>query len=86
MTPKENWRSGDTTTTTSDRTHLWATKHPLKRVERLSNFRAPRTTRLPKTKPKKMRFAVTDALKEKAWPKFFVKSCRSAHIGTMRCQ
>ena len=26
----------------------WATKHPLKRAERLSNLRAPRTTRLPK--------------------------------------
>ncbi len=40
---------------TSDRTHLWATKHPLKRVERLSNLRAPQTTRLPKTKPKNIK-------------------------------
>ena len=29
--------------------------HPHKRVERLSNLRAPRTTRLPKTKPKNMK-------------------------------
>ncbi len=31
--------------------HRSATKQPLKRVERLSNLRAPRTRRLPKTKP-----------------------------------
>jgi len=54
--PQGDYRPGDTTTTTSDRTHLWATKHPQKRVERSSSLRAPRTTRLPKTKPKNMKF------------------------------
>jgi hypothetical protein len=42
-------------TTTSDRTHLWETKHPLKRAERLSNLRAPRTTRLLKLTTKNMK-------------------------------
>jgi hypothetical protein len=55
MTPAENWRFGDTITTTSDRTHLWATKHPLKRAERLSNLRAPHTTRLLKLTAKNMK-------------------------------
>ena len=32
-------------------THRWATKRPLKRAERLSNLRAPRTARLPNSKP-----------------------------------
>ena len=55
MMPAANWRSGDMITITSDRTHLWTTKHPLTRVERLSNSRAPRTTRLPKLTIKNMK-------------------------------
>jgi hypothetical protein len=55
MTPAANWPFGDTITTTSDRTHLWATKHLQKRAERLSNLRAPRTTRLPKLTTKNMK-------------------------------
>jgi hypothetical protein len=53
--PAANWPFGDTITTTSDRTHLWATKHPLKRAERLSNLRAPHTTRLLKLTTKNMK-------------------------------
>ena len=55
VAPVESWPSGDTMTTTSDRTHLWAIKHPLKRVERLSNLRAPRSTRLLKLTTKSMK-------------------------------
>ena len=47
----ENWACGAMTTTTSGRTHRLATKHPLKRAERLSNLRAPRPARLPNPKP-----------------------------------
>ncbi len=43
-----SWISGDTITTTSDRTHHSETKHLLKRAVRVSNLRAPHTTRLPK--------------------------------------
>src|SRR6056297_956666 len=43
----ENWACGATITTMSGRTHRWATKHPLKRAERLSSLRAPRKARLP---------------------------------------
>ena len=45
----ESWPSGVTTTTRSDRTRPWATKHRSKRAERLSNLRAPRPTRLRQT-------------------------------------
>ena len=51
---RASWRSGDTITTTSDPTHHWKTKYLPKRVERLSNLWAPRTTRLPKTKNMKI--------------------------------
>jgi hypothetical protein len=61
MTPAANWPSGDTITTTSDRTHLWATKHPLKRAERFSNLRAPRTPRLPKLTMKNMKTRPADS-------------------------
>jgi putative transposase len=44
-----------TTTTILDRTHRWETKHQQKHVVRLSNLRAPRTTRLPETKPRNMK-------------------------------
>jgi hypothetical protein len=43
--PVANWRFGDTIITTSDYIHRWATKHLLKRAERLSNLSAPRMTR-----------------------------------------
>ncbi|MFT5871089.1 MAG: hypothetical protein ACI8TF_003226, partial [Paracoccaceae bacterium] len=45
----------------SDRTHLWATKHPLKRAERFSNLRAPRTPRLPKLTMKNMKTRPADS-------------------------
>jgi hypothetical protein len=53
--PSANLPFGDTITTTLDRTHLWATKHPLKRAERLSNLRAPHTTRLLKLTTKNIK-------------------------------
>jgi len=53
--PAANWPFGDTITTTSDRTYLWATKHPLKRAERFSNLRAPLSTRLLKLTTKNMK-------------------------------
>jgi hypothetical protein len=40
---------------TWERHSITQTKHPLARVERLSNLSAPRTTRLPKTKPRIMK-------------------------------
>jgi len=46
----ENCACGAMITTTSGRIPRWATKHPLKRAERLSNLRAPRPARLPKPK------------------------------------
>jgi hypothetical protein len=55
MTPAANWPSGDTIIITSDRIHRWATKRLLKRAERFSNLRAPRTTRLPKLTTKNMK-------------------------------
>ena len=58
---EESWRSGGTITTTSDHTRHWRTKHPLKRVERLSNLRAPRTTRLPKLTTKNMKTRPADS-------------------------
>ena len=60
-TPAASWRSGDTITTTSDPTHHWKTKRPLKRVERLSNLRAPRPTRLLKTKTTNMKTRPADS-------------------------
>ena len=49
--PVDTWRFGATTTTMSGRTRRLRIKHPQKRVARLSNLRAPRTTRLPNPKP-----------------------------------
>ncbi len=56
MTPEANGRFGGTVTTTSDCTLKWRTKHPLKRVESLSNLRGPHKTSLPKTKPRNIKF------------------------------
>jgi len=56
-----DWPSGDTTTTTSDHTHLLQTKHLQKRVERLGNLRTQHTTRLPKTKPQIMKSKPADS-------------------------
>jgi len=50
-----SWRSGDTTTTMSDHTRCSEIKRPQKRAERLSNLRAPRSARLPKTTMKNMK-------------------------------
>ncbi len=56
MMPAANWRYGGTITITSDRTQHWETKHPHKHVERLSNLRTPRTTRLPTLTTKNMKY------------------------------
>ena len=55
MMPAAYWPISDTTTKTSGRTHRWETKHPHKRVARLSNLRAPRRTRLPKLTTKNVK-------------------------------
>jgi hypothetical protein len=52
----ESWPFGDTITITSDHTHRWEIKRPLKRGVRLDNLRVPRTMRLPKLTMKNMKF------------------------------
>ena len=63
-TAKRNQRVttfGDTTTTTSGRTHRSEIKRPQKRAGRLSNLRAPRPARLPKPKPRNMKTRPADS-------------------------
>ena len=65
MTPAENWRSGATTTTMSGHTHRSEIKRPQRRAGRLSNLRAPRPARLPKTTTKTIKTKPPDSRYER---------------------
>lgn len=61
MTPAASWPCGGTTTTRSGRTHLWTTRPPQKRLERLNNLKAQELCR---------RYGISDATFYKYKAKF----------------
>ena len=76
MTPGTSWRSGATITTPSDRTRLWETRRRSKRAGRLSNLRAPRPARLPRTTSQNTNLKPADSRYERGTGRGQVTSLR----------